>query len=102
MPRSVSGRNHLVANALTNSREARVNVLSIDFPSYLTLSRYASRAGNYDLAMTAARHYWNTCQPLLSVPIERQLLKKPVKLILGYISDVAKDKGEEEVSFNVV
>ena len=47
--------------------------------------------------MTSARHYWNTVHSLISIPIERQLLKEPIKNILKCISKVEKNIFSEEV-----
>ena len=46
--------------------------------------------------MTAARHFWNASIPLVSQPIERELLKEPLKIILECIAATA-DKEKKEV-----
>ncbi|XP_053477642.1 cilia- and flagella-associated protein 46 isoform X1 [Ictalurus furcatus] len=43
---------------------------------------YAEQAGSWPLCRTAARHYWNSCLPLLDIPEQRQQLQKPLELIV--------------------
>ncbi|MCJ8730419.1 hypothetical protein PDJAM_G00184270 [Pangasius djambal] len=43
---------------------------------------YAEQAGSWSLCGTAARHYWNSCLPLLDTPEQRQQLQKPLELIV--------------------
>ncbi|CAC5380788.1 Cilia- and flagella-associated protein 46 [Mytilus coruscus] len=72
--------------------------------AFLNSARYARNADNYEMVMTAARHYWNACVPLVSQPIERELLREPIKMILQCITATAekikkkeeKQEGEEE------
>ena len=47
--------------------------------------------------MTAARHYWNASCPLLSQPIERELLREPIRIILQCITDTAEKLKKKEV-----
>ena len=55
--------------------------------------RFGRNANNYDMVVTAARHYWNAALPLINQPIERELLSEPITLLLECISDVTdKDK----------
>ncbi|XP_025093435.1 cilia- and flagella-associated protein 46-like isoform X2 [Pomacea canaliculata] len=67
--------------------------------AFLGGASFARNAGNYDLVMTAARHYWNACIDLVSQPMERQLLKEPIKTILDCITATwnKKSKIEERV-----
>ena len=37
--------------------------------------------------MTAGRHYWNAILPLISQPIERELLREPISILLECIND---------------
>ncbi|XP_052099636.1 cilia- and flagella-associated protein 46-like isoform X4 [Mytilus californianus] len=65
--------------------------------AFLNSARYARNADNYEMVMTAARHYWNACVPLVSQPIERELLREPIKMILQCITATAeKIKKKEE------
>ncbi|EDO49124.1 predicted protein, partial [Nematostella vectensis] len=64
-------------------------------------NRFGQKAGNYELVITAARHYWNAIQPFIGEPIERELLKDPIEAVLECIAAVAgkeqeKDDEEEE------
>ncbi|XP_027030821.2 cilia- and flagella-associated protein 46 isoform X5 [Tachysurus fulvidraco] len=43
---------------------------------------YAEQAGSWPLCGTVARHYWNSCLPLLDTPEQRQQLQKPLELIV--------------------
>ena len=52
-------------------------------------------ACNYQLVINGAKHYWNAIYPIISIPIERQLLKEPVKTILGCIAAVCRDTYKE-------
>ncbi|KAF5902114.1 cilia- and flagella-associated protein 46 isoform X3, partial [Clarias magur] len=49
---------------------------------FLTSISYAEQAGSWPLCRTAARHYWNSCLPLLDSPEQRQQLKGPLELIV--------------------
>ncbi|XP_052228420.1 cilia- and flagella-associated protein 46-like isoform X3 [Dreissena polymorpha] len=57
--------------------------------AFLNSARFAMKADNYDQVMIAARHYWNACCPLVSQPIERELLREPIKIILQCITETA-------------
>jgi hypothetical protein len=57
------------------------------------------KADNYELVMTAARHYWNACCPLVSQPIERELLREPIRIILQCITETADSLKKREVSW---
>jgi len=63
----------------------------------LTCLRFAMKADNYELVMIAARHYWNACCPLVSQPIERELLREPIRLILQCITETADSMKKKEV-----
>ena len=56
---------------------------------------HGHNARNYELTMIASRHYWNTIMPLVSQPIERELLKQPLRIILESIADIAADKDKK-------
>ncbi|XP_058242545.1 cilia- and flagella-associated protein 46 isoform X2 [Hemibagrus wyckioides] len=47
---------------------------------------YAEQAGSWPLCGTVARHYWNSCLPLLDTPEQRQQLRKPLELIVKALS----------------
>ena len=56
-------------------------------------------ANNYDLVMSAARHYWNASLALINQPIERELLRDSLHLLLQCISqttDKRKYRKEED------
>ncbi|NXT51328.1 CFA46 protein, partial [Pluvianellus socialis] len=53
--------------------------------AFVQSARYAGEAGNYALVMLAARHFWNTCLPLLSSPHDREQFKEPTEIILKSI-----------------
>lgn len=38
--------------------------------------------------MSAIRHYWNTCLPLVKQSLERKLLIEPLTLLLDNISEL--------------
>ncbi|XP_041476710.1 cilia- and flagella-associated protein 46-like isoform X5 [Lytechinus variegatus] len=58
--------------------------------AFLYSARYGRKANNYDLVITAARRYWNSCLVLISEPLERQLLKEPLTSILECINATYK------------
>ncbi|XP_071090002.1 cilia- and flagella-associated protein 46-like [Haliotis cracherodii] len=64
--------------------------------AFLNSSRFARNANNYELVMTAARHYWNACLPLVGQPIERELLKEPIRVILQCITATAEKPQKKE------
>ena len=59
-------------------------------------------ACNYQLVISGAKHYWNAICPIISIPIERQLLKEPVKTILGCLAAVCRDTYKEVILFFVL
>ena len=61
-------------------------------------SRFGELAKSYDFVITAARHYWNTVIPLVNEPLERQLLKEPLQVVLQCLAAVSEkniDKGDD-------
>lgn len=54
-------------------------------------------ACNYQLVISGAKHYWNAIYPIIPIPTERQLLKEPVKTILGCIVAVCRDTYKEVI-----
>ena len=54
------------------------------------------------MVMTAARHYWNACCPLVSQPIERELLREPIRIILECITGTAEKLKKKEVSNSII
>ncbi|ESP03735.1 hypothetical protein LOTGIDRAFT_237561 [Lottia gigantea] len=64
--------------------------------AFLNSARYARNAKNYGLVMSAARHYWNACVPLLNQPIERELIKEPVRVLLQCITATADSPKKED------
>ena len=60
--------------------------------------RYAKKALNYELVMTAARHYWNTALPLVNSKLERELLQESLSTILKCINDTVDREKERLVS----
>ena len=69
-------------------------------PSDITLlssNRFGQKAGNYDLVIAAARHYWNAIKPFIVEPIERELLREPMGAVLECIAAVAANEvGKED------
>lgn len=76
----------LKGQSLMNNMAGKNSVRHEAMEAFMTSCRFAKAANNYELVMTAARHYWNACLPLVSQPIERQLLKEPVTVILDCIT----------------
>ncbi|KAL2302670.1 hypothetical protein Nmel_010113 [Mimus melanotis] len=65
--------------------------------TFVQSARYAGEAGNYSLAMFAARHFWNACLPLLGSPHDREQLKEPTEIILkNIIKAESKNKQEKK------
>ncbi|NWH82317.1 CFA46 protein, partial [Piaya cayana] len=63
--------------------------------AFVQSARYAGEARNYSLVMFAARHFWNTCLPLIGSPRDRQQLKEPTEIILKSIIK-AESKNEQK------
>lgn len=53
---------------------------------FLKAALFAADAQNYELVMQAARRYWNAALPLIQQPIEREVLKSPLTLLLDAIN----------------
>ncbi|KAM9610766.1 cilia- and flagella-associated protein 46 isoform 2-T2 [Morphnus guianensis] len=65
--------------------------------AFVQSARYAGEAGNYSLVMFAARHFWNTCLPLLGSPHDREHFKEPTETILkSIIKAESKNKQEKK------
>lgn len=70
--------------------------------AFLNSARFAAKADNYELVMTAARHYWNACCSLVSQPIERELLREPIRTILQCITETAEIQKKKEDTIDEV
>ncbi|KAH0623635.1 hypothetical protein JD844_006596 [Phrynosoma platyrhinos] len=57
---------------------------------------YAGEAGDIDLAMIAARHFWNACLPFIGSSADRQQLKMPTEVILKSIIKASEAKNKQE------
>ncbi|KAM6306111.1 cilia- and flagella-associated protein 46 [Aegotheles albertisi] len=64
--------------------------------AFVQSARYAGEARNHSLVMFAARHFWNTCLPLLSSPRDREQFKEPTEIILKNIIK-AESKNKQKV-----
>uniref|UniRef100_A0A7M4EJE2 Cilia and flagella associated protein 46 n=1 Tax=Crocodylus porosus TaxID=8502 RepID=A0A7M4EJE2_CROPO len=53
--------------------------------AFVQSARYAGEAGNCNLVMLAARHFWNTCLPFIGSPRDREQLKESTEIILKSI-----------------
>lgn len=64
---------------------------------FFSSHRFGQKAGNYDLVIAAARHYWNAIKPFIVEPIERELLREPMEAVLECIAAVAANEvGKED------
>ncbi len=52
------------------------------------------------MVVAAARHFWNAVLPLVSQPLERDLLREPIILLLECLSETT-DKAQYEKKDNV-
>ncbi|XP_069720254.1 cilia- and flagella-associated protein 46 [Phaenicophaeus curvirostris] len=84
-------RGKSVMENLAGRRHLRVEASK----AFVQSARYAGEARNYSLVMFAARHFWNTCLPLIGSPRDRQQLKEPTEIILKSIVK-AESKNEQE------
>ncbi|KAG2462207.1 CFA46 protein, partial [Polypterus senegalus] len=62
------------------------NLLNAALNAFELSACYAEKAGNNRLAMTAARHFWNACLPIMHLPSERQLLRDSIVKILKAVN----------------
>lgn len=76
---------------LVVTMNGRMEVRRLALECFVNACKHGGKAENYDLVMSATRHYWNTVYQLISVPIERKLLKEPIKTILDCVTSVAKN-----------
>ncbi|CAH3151990.1 unnamed protein product [Porites lobata] len=64
---------------------------------FVNACRFGQKAGNYELVIAAARHYWNAIKPFIVEPIERELLREPMEAVLECIAAVAANEvGKED------
>ncbi|XP_055900491.1 cilia- and flagella-associated protein 46-like isoform X3 [Biomphalaria glabrata] len=87
----------LMGQSLVENMKGRNTIRREALEAFVNSAKFAKNASNYDLVMMAARHFWNTCLPLVGQPIERELLKEPLKTILNAIAAVA-DKNVKDAS----
>ncbi|XP_035825239.1 cilia- and flagella-associated protein 46 [Aplysia californica] len=85
----------LLGQSLVDNMKGKNSLRREALEAFLNSTKYARSAGNYELVMIAARHFWNTCIALVGQPIERELLKEPLKIILECIAATA-DKAKKE------
>ncbi|XP_037255322.1 cilia- and flagella-associated protein 46 isoform X3 [Falco rusticolus] len=64
--------------------------------AFVQSARYAGEAGNYSLVMFAARHFWNTCLPLLGSRHDREQFKEPTEIILQNIIKAESEIKQEK------
>ncbi|XP_070541399.1 cilia- and flagella-associated protein 46-like isoform X2 [Ptychodera flava] len=87
----------LQGQSLMDNMQGKSVVRRAALEAFVNAARYGRKAENYQLVITAARHYWNAALPLVSEPIERQLLRQPLTIILDSITaTVGKDKKQEK------
>ncbi|XP_048585353.1 cilia- and flagella-associated protein 46 isoform X2 [Nematostella vectensis] len=91
----------VMGQSLVRNMQGRNEVRRDALICFVNACRFGQKAGNYELVITAARHYWNAIQPFIGEPIERELLKDPIEAVLECIAAVAgkeqeKDDEEEE------
>ncbi|KAH9492442.1 Cilia- and flagella-associated protein 46 [Bulinus truncatus] len=90
----------LMGQSLVENIKGRNSIRREALDNFVNSAKYAKNASNYELVMLAARHFWNACLPLVGQPIERELLKEPLRVILNATAAVAnknaKDKPKSE------
>ncbi|NXX47739.1 CFA46 protein, partial [Tricholaema leucomelas] len=64
--------------------------------AFVQSARFAGKAGSYPLVMFAAKHFWNTCLPLLGSPQDRQQFKEPAEILLKNIIEVESKNKQKE------
>ncbi|XP_045147306.1 cilia- and flagella-associated protein 46 [Echinops telfairi] len=64
--------------------------------AFMESARFGCLAGSSALVMLAARHYWNTCLPLLSSPLNRKKMKTAVRRLLSFITKTEATKQETD------
>uniref|UniRef100_H2Y0L3 Uncharacterized protein n=1 Tax=Ciona intestinalis TaxID=7719 RepID=H2Y0L3_CIOIN len=50
--------------------------------SFVDSAKFGERAGNFSLVMMACRRWWNAALPLIPSPLERELLRQPLEVLL--------------------
>ncbi|XP_077992013.1 cilia- and flagella-associated protein 46-like isoform X2 [Glandiceps talaboti] len=95
----------LMGQSLMDNMQGKNAVRRAALEAFVNAARYGKYADNYKLVITAARHYWNSALPLVSEPIERQLLRQPLTIILdcitatvGKVKKVEKKEEDEETT----
>nr|CAB3230219.1 tetratricopeptide repeat protein 40 [Phallusia mammillata] len=57
--------------------------------SFVSSTQFAERAGNFTLVMASSRRWWNAALPLIPSPLERELLRQPLEVLLQSIFHTA-------------
>ncbi|CAL1538602.1 unnamed protein product [Lymnaea stagnalis] len=94
----LSYANLILGQSLIENMKGRNSIRREAIEAFVISARYARKAGNYDLVMTAARHFWNASVPLVGLPMERELLKEHLKTVLEAISATASMKFKKDKS----
>lgn len=86
-----------VMSFASTTKDTRVALKRDALNAFADACGYAANAESYELAMHAARHYWNLCMPYLSNSEERGTLYENLQEILQALQIVYKFKPKEEV-----
>ena len=86
-----------VMSFASTTRDSRVALKRDALNAFADACGYAANAESYELAMHAARHYWNLCMPYLSNSEQRSTLFENLQEILQALQVVHKFKPKEEV-----
>ncbi|CAG5128471.1 unnamed protein product, partial [Candidula unifasciata] len=79
----------LRGQSLMETMPDRDSVRNDALTTFLDSAKFARSAGNYELVMAAARHFWNACLPLVSQPNKRKNLRKALRIMLECIAATA-------------
>ncbi|XP_071793797.1 cilia- and flagella-associated protein 46-like isoform X3 [Asterias amurensis] len=82
----LSYSSRLLGQTLMFNMEGKNAIRRSALDAFVNAARYGRKAKNFGLVITAARQYWNACLPLVNEPMERQLLKEPLTIILDSIT----------------
>lgn len=78
----IKSRDIVSSHTASSTKESKLNLRREAINAMADGAGYAARGENYDLAIHAARHYWNLCLPYLKKPIERAMIIESLREIL--------------------
>ncbi|XP_018080698.1 cilia- and flagella-associated protein 46 isoform X1 [Xenopus laevis] len=80
-----------IMDNLAGKKHLRISAIK----AFQLSARFAGEAGNFPLALQAARHFWNACYPLTKSSKEREPLKEATTCVIKALTDAESKKKQQ-------